>query len=65
MREFKMDTKIIHMPDVEMRTEPKLTDGHHCSCHVRMGNDFYFLPMGSCLRPSGQCDNIKGQRLDA
>lgn len=26
-----------------------------CPCHERMGNDFYFLPKGSCLFTDGDC----------
>lgn len=27
-----------------------------CECHTRLGNDFYFLPSGSCLRSDGKCN---------
>lgn len=26
------------------------------SCHKKMGNDFWFLPTGSCLKGKGMCD---------
>ncbi len=29
---------------------------HACSCHARMGNDFYFLPAADCIRDEGVCD---------
>lgn len=66
MKEFKYSNGcIVHMPDSIQRTYGALADGqYHCACHVRLGNDFYFLPLGSCLRQSKQCDNPKGQALD-
>ena len=27
-----------------------------CKCHEIMGNDFWFLPMGSCLLSDNGCD---------
>jgi hypothetical protein len=33
-------------------------EGHYCTCHVTMGNDFYFLPKGSCLRKEKVCDHV-------
>lgn len=36
----------------------------HCECHTNMGNDFYFLPIGSCLRRDRKCTNTEGQALD-
>lgn len=47
------DGKILHVPDVQQRQpEP----GCACECHERMGNDFYFLPTGSCLRADKRCN---------
>lgn len=31
-----------------------MSEKYHCSCHEKMGNDFYFLPTGECLK--GECD---------
>lgn len=62
MREIKTgDGKIMHMPDTEQR---KRETDYHCECHCRMGNDFYFLPMGSCLRKDKTCSNTEGQSLE-
>ncbi len=27
-----------------------------CDCHRWMGNDFYFMPAGECLRPNRICN---------
>ena len=64
MKEFHtQDGTIIHLPDTEQRGHVSPTghvsraDGYCCSCHKRLGNDFYFLPVKSCLRPDKTCDN--------
>lgn len=60
MREFHNgEGHIVHLPDTKQRERD---DEYQCRCHERMGNDFYFLPMGSCLW--NKCDNPKGQALD-
>lgn len=28
---------------------------HQCRCHEQMGNDFWFLPTGQCLRADRTC----------
>lgn len=58
MREFKLgDGKIVHLPADEQREPgPVLHHGYQCDCHVKMGNDFWFLPTGSCLRQDGKCN---------
>jgi hypothetical protein len=66
MKEVRtQDGKILHMPDEQQRPQTVESGFFHCACHERMGNDFYFLPMNSCLRPDRVCTNTKGQRLDA
>lgn len=61
MRECKLDNgNIVHLPEAAQR----YAENCYCSCHVRMGNDFYFLPIGSCLRPDNTCDHPKGQSLE-
>ena len=49
------------IPGDRVRDEPEVKlvydDGYHCDCHKRMGNDFWFLPIGSCLRKDKTCDN--------
>lgn len=53
MREIKTgDGKIMHLPDTEQRKRDTV-----CECHGRMGNDFWFLPVGSCLRDDKVCTN--------
>jgi hypothetical protein len=67
MREFRtQDGNIIHLPNDQQRPTSTVTprEFYHCWCHARMGNDFYFLPMNSCLRKDKTCDNLKGQALD-
>lgn len=55
MREYHTEGgKIVHMPDTVQR---KPDDGHQCECHAKMGNEFWFLPTGSCLRTDKTCDN--------
>lgn len=62
MREVRtLDGKILHMPDEQQRP---IDPFYHCACHERLGNDFFFLPMNSCLQPDRVCTNTKGQRLD-
>lgn len=56
MREVRLQNgKILHMPDNEQRSRECT---YFCSCHERMGNDFYFLPTDSCLRPDGVCNKV-------
>ena len=31
--------------------------GYQCECHEKMGNDFWFLPIGSCLRKDKTCNS--------
>jgi len=40
-------------PMIESPLEP-------CDCLRQMGNDFYFLPTGSCLREDKTCNNPDG-----
>lgn len=52
MQTFKTpDGRTFLIPGDAQRVE----DGVHCQCHADMGNDFYFLPKGSCLRRDGKC----------
>jgi len=37
-------------------------DIYSCSCHRRMGNDYFFLPAGQCLRKDGKCDRAEKAR---
>lgn len=34
-----------------------LDDSFWCECHEKMGNDFWFLPIGSCLRKDKTCNS--------
>jgi hypothetical protein len=57
MREFRtQDGTIIHLPDTVQRSGMDTIPLEPCDCHVRLGNDFYFLPTGSCLRKDGKCN---------
>jgi hypothetical protein len=61
MREVKLgDGKILHMPDTEQRTmlprQERDDHGYTCECHRTLGNDFWFLPIGSCLRKDRECN---------
>jgi hypothetical protein len=48
-----------------LKPEQSIASGfYHCECHERMGNDFYFLPTGSCLRKDKTCTSPKGQSLE-
>lgn len=38
--------------------KPDPDEGLMCTCHQMMGNDFYFLPTGSCLRPDKKCNRV-------
>lgn len=59
MREVNMgDGKILHMPDTVQRVQDP-NEGVWCDCHKRMGNDFYFLPTGSCIRNDKRCTNAR------
>lgn len=53
---------ILHTPDT-MQRSLVIGEDFHCECHERMGNDFYFLPIGSCLRTDKMCTNSEGQSL--
>ena len=65
MREFKSgEDRIVHLPDTSVREQSTASGFFHCECHERMGNDFYFLPMGACLRADKTCSNTGGQSLD-
>lgn len=59
MREFvSQDGKRFHLPDTKQREpDPAL---YQCDCHRRLGNDFWFLPTGSCIRRDSLCDKPKG-----
>jgi hypothetical protein len=48
------------LPGNEQR--PLMTESPwvECDCLKQMGNDFYFLPLGSCLRPDKTCNNPDG-----
>ena len=54
MKEFiTQDGTRIHLPHAQQRP----ADGDYCcDCHTRMGNDFYFLPINSCLRADKICN---------
>ena len=53
MREFRtQDGNIIHLPNDRQRPAREF----QCDCHERLGNDFYFLPIGSCLREDKTCN---------
>lgn len=58
MREVKLDEgKILHMPDTVQRDDHATRRMlYECACHKRLGNDFWFLPTGSCLRDDKRCD---------
>ncbi len=45
---------ILHLPETAPRKEYTL-----CECHVRMGNDFFFLPIDQCLRDDRKCNAPK------
>lgn len=45
---------ILHLPESAPRHEYTI-----CECHVRMGNDFFFLPAGQCLRDDKTCNETK------
>jgi hypothetical protein len=52
MAEIKLPNgNILHVPDSAPRQEYTI-----CECHVRMGNDFFFLPIDACLRDDKTCD---------
>lgn len=56
MRAFiTQDGNTIYTPDhePEVKAEPE----YHCDCHKRMGDDFWFLNVGSCLRSDATCSN--------
>lgn len=58
MREFKDGDKIVHLPQDEQRPVAAVRhDGYQCDCHKKMGNDFWFLPIKSCLRDDNTCSN--------
>jgi hypothetical protein len=44
---------ILHLPETAPRQEYTL-----CDCHVHMGNDFFFLPRGQCLREDKTCNEV-------
>lgn len=49
-----------HEPAVAVTpADPHAGIDYHCDCHKRMGNDFWFLPVGSCLRDDKTCNNPK------
>jgi hypothetical protein len=62
MREFiTQDGNRIVTPDHEPTVVAEPMNSHvgidyHCACHKRMGNDFWFLPAGQCLRDDKTCD---------
>lgn len=55
MREFKDGDLIIHLPVEQQRNGP--LSPRPCECELKMGNDFLFLPRGSCLRNDKRCTN--------
>lgn len=58
MREFHtQDGTIIHLPDTPQRPPILQSPWEPCDCLKRLGNDFYFLPTGSCLRTDKTCNN--------
>jgi hypothetical protein len=60
MREVNMgDGKILHMPDTMQRKPVEDDGGYQCECHRKMGNDFWFLPTGSCLRKDNTCEGSR------
>lgn len=42
---------------IRVRDDPA-DEGVFCDCHRQMGNDFYFLPTGSCLRKDKTCNKV-------
>jgi hypothetical protein len=46
--------------DQQIRSEeyakPYIPSGARCECLENMGNEFYFLPVGKCLRKDGKCN---------
>jgi hypothetical protein len=58
MREFRtQDGNIIHLPNDHQRPDMIESPWEPCDCHRRMGNDFYFLPAGVCLRVDKVCSH--------
>lgn len=63
---WKPSEALIQRPSLTIsvdETSHVITDGlvvvndiYSCSCHRKMGNDFFFLPIGECLRPDKRCD---------
>jgi hypothetical protein len=62
------DGRTFLIPGDEQRTEAdQMTlavanlchPGVACECHAKMGNDFWFLPMGACLRKDRKCNHGK------
>lgn len=65
MQTFRtLDGRTFFIPGDAQRVPDAADGGYHCWCHEAMGNDFFFLPMGSCLRADKKCTNPKGQALD-
>jgi hypothetical protein len=57
VREFiTQDGTRIQLPDTQQRPDMVESPWEPCPCLQQMGNDFYFLPMGSCLFPDSPCD---------
>lgn len=69
MKEFiTQDGNRIYTPDREPEIAARPADPHsgieyNCDCHKRMGNDFWFLPVGSCLRDDATCTQSEEDRL--
>lgn len=57
MREFHtQDGTIVHLPDTRQRAVDDFS--YVCDCHRNLGNDFWFLPTGSCMRPDKRCNHV-------
>jgi hypothetical protein len=44
---------ILFLPENAPRREYTL-----CDCHIMMGNDFFFMPKGKCLRKDKTCNEM-------
>ncbi len=66
MRELQLgEGRILHLPDHPDHDRCVSGDNDaqptfQCWCHKRMGNDFWFLPIASCIRGKGAtCDHVR------
>lgn len=59
VREIKLgDGKILHLPDTPQRKWPVYNRfvQYVCDCHKTLGDDYLYLPTGSCLRADKRCN---------